>query len=142
VINEDLLPLIRAFSVGEPAEPVLSGARVGVVSKEVGYLNVRPTPSTEDPPIARVDDGALLEALEPEANVRTKVGRQGAWLYIRTPEGVEGYVAAWYLSLYEKDEKDEEKWSNQASRWRWRARTWVTLTSARAHLPRVHRSRG
>ena len=39
--------------------------KVQVVSPEVGYLNVRPQPSTERPPVAQVDDGTVLEALEP-----------------------------------------------------------------------------
>jgi len=103
VINDDLLSLIRAFSLAEqlpvPASPML---KVKVVSPEVGYLNVRPRPSTARPPIARVDDGTVLEALEPDANVRAKVGQEGQWLHVRAPAGVAGYVAAWYLRLYEE----------------------------------------
>ena len=44
----------------------------------------------------------VLEALELENVVRARVGRLGEWLRIRTPEGSEGYVAAWYLRLYEE----------------------------------------
>jgi len=88
VINDDLLSLIRAFSLAEqlpvPASPML---KVKVVSPEVGYLNVRPRPSTARPPIARVDDGTVLEALEPDANVRAKVGQEGQWLHVRAPAG-------------------------------------------------------
>jgi SH3-like domain-containing protein len=102
VINEDLLPLIHAFRLGEIPVPVLPSVEVEVVSPEVGWLNVRPIPSTGQPPITRVKDGAVVQALEPEADVRAKVGQEGQWLYIRTPEGIEGYVAAWYLSLHEK----------------------------------------
>jgi hypothetical protein len=78
------------------------GVRLEVVSPVLGYLNVRPIPSTTQPPTTRVDDGAVLEALEPEEDVRAKVGQQGQWLHIRTPDGVEGYVAAWYVRLYEE----------------------------------------
>jgi hypothetical protein len=100
VINDDLLPLIRACPLGEPVEPAVTEAtRVEVVSPELGYLRVRRTPSTVLPPLTQVDHGALLEALEPEADVRAKVGQEDEWLHIRTPEGVEGYVAAWYLRL-------------------------------------------
>ncbi len=76
-----------------------SALKVQVVSPEVGYLNVRPQPSTERPPVARVDDGTVLEALEPGADARAKVGQGGQWLHVRTPTGVAGYVAAWYLRL-------------------------------------------
>ena len=107
VVSDDLLPLIRACPLGEPSARVIAGVQVEVVS-EAGYLNVRPTPSTEEPPIVRVDDGALLESLEPEEDVRAKVGQEGRWLHVRTAEGTEGYVAAWYLRLCEKEEKDDE----------------------------------
>jgi len=102
VINDDLLPLIRACPLGEGAAPAPAAVRVVVESPEVGYLNVRPTPSTQQLPIGRVNDGAVLDALEPEADVRAKVGREGQWLRIRTPEGVVGYVAAWYMRLHEE----------------------------------------
>ena len=81
-----------------------SALKVQVVSPEMGYLNVRPQPSTERPPVAQVDDGTVLEALEPGADARAKVGQGGQWLYVRTPTGVAGYVAAWYLRLYEEVE--------------------------------------
>jgi len=102
VINDDLLPLLRACPLGEPVEPALvkvTVPKVEVTSPELGYLRVRRTPSTELPPITHVYHGAVLEALEPQADVRAKVGQKGQWLRIRIPEGVEGYVAAWYLRL-------------------------------------------
>ena len=84
--------------------PVEVGVQVEVVSPDVGFLNVRPSPSIARPPTTRVDDGAVLESLEPEEDTRAKVGQQGRWLQIRTPEGMEGYVAAWYLRLHEEPE--------------------------------------
>jgi len=100
VLNDDIQPLIYAFPLADqlPPLPVLE---VQVVSPEVGFLNVRSTPSAEYAPIAQVNDGVVLEALEPEADVYVKVGQEGEWLRIRTPEDNEGYVAAWYLRLYE-----------------------------------------
>jgi len=101
VINDDLLPLIRAFELGELPRQEPAGLQVEVVSPEVGFLNVRPLPSTARLPIARVDDGAVLSVLEPEALARPKVGQEGEWLRVRTPGGDEGYVAAWYVREYE-----------------------------------------
>ena len=107
VIDDDLLPLICATPLGEvhvrlaaTAVATTIGVQVQVVSPEVGFLNVRETPSTERPPITQVDDGAVLEALEPREDVEAKVGQHGQWLHIRTPDGGDGYVAAWYLRLY------------------------------------------
>ena len=99
VLNDDLLPLIRACPLGEGLPPAPAGVPVEVVSPETGFLNVRPSPSTARPPIARVNHGDTLEALEPEEDVRAKVGQEGQWLQIITPTGSEGYVAAWYLRL-------------------------------------------
>jgi hypothetical protein len=81
-----------------------SALKVQAVSPEAGYLNVRPQPSTERPPVAQVADGTVLEALEPGADARAKVGQGGQWLHVRTPTGVTGYVAAWYLRLYKEAE--------------------------------------
>jgi hypothetical protein len=102
VINEDLLPLIKAFALGEPSEPVPVTAEVKVMSPEVGFLNIRSEPSTARPPITQVNDGDVLEALDPVAVVKARVGQPGQWLHVRTPGGVEGYAAAWYLALYEE----------------------------------------
>ncbi len=99
-INDDLLPLIRDFALGEPVAHALpSGAQVEVVSPEVGYLNVRPGPSTAGAPITRVNHGDVLDALEPPETVRAKATQPGQWLHVRTPGGVAGYVAAWYVKL-------------------------------------------
>ena len=102
VINDDLLPLIRAFPLGEgDLVPVLPGLKVEVLSPEARYLNVRPIPSTELPAIGRVAHGAVLDSLEPNEDTRAKVGEDGQWLHVRTPSGLEGYVAAWYVCLHE-----------------------------------------
>jgi len=70
-----------------------------VNSPEVGYLNIRNSPSTSGALVTRVSDQAMLGALEPEDAVRQKVGQQGAWLNVQTPDGQIGYAAAWYLKL-------------------------------------------
>ncbi len=102
VINDDLLPLIEAFTLGEAPKALPTAAKVEVVSPEAGFLNIRPEPSTARPPITQVDHGDVLEALEPVETVKARVGQQGQWLHIRTPGGIEGYAAAWYLELHEE----------------------------------------
>jgi len=76
----------------ETAVPVV------VASPEVP-LKVRSGPSTDQPKLAEAPDGTVLQALEPDQTVRSKVGQQGQWLRVRTPDGVTGYSAAWYLRL-------------------------------------------
>ena len=109
VINHNLLPLVRAFPLGEGDIPAPSGMKVEVVSPEAGFLNIRPTPSTDLQPITRAEHGAVLDALEPEGIVEAKVGQQGQWLRVRVPGGVEGYTAAWYLRLAGEEAEEVEE---------------------------------
>lgn len=78
-------------------EPTL---RVVVHSPTLGWLRIRKAPTTSSAEIARLDDGTVIWALEPEDEVRRKVGELGEWLRVRTPQGEDGYAAAWYLRLY------------------------------------------
>ncbi len=62
-------------------------------------LKLRRGPDTSHPVLAQFPHETLLESLEtPEATL-TKVYQPGQWLHVRTLEGQEGYVAAWYLRL-------------------------------------------
>ena len=75
--------------------------QVQVSSPDVGYLNVRDSPSASGALVAQVKDEAMLDVLSPERADTAKglVGQQGQWLKVRTSEGKEGFVAAWYLRL-------------------------------------------
>jgi len=72
---------------------------VQVNSPDVGYLNIRNSPSTSGALVTRVNDQTMLTALEAEDVVRRKVGQQNEWLQVQTPDGQTGYAAAWYLQL-------------------------------------------
>lgn len=109
VINDDLLPLLAEANLGEPSEPVLTGVEVRVDSPDVGYLNVRPVPSTSQPRMGTVNHGTVLIALGEEDEVRSKVGQQGEWLHVRLPNGDRGYVAAWYIDWVEPVEEEDEE---------------------------------
>lgn len=73
--------------------------QVQVNSPDVGYVNVRDASSTSGALVSQAKDKATLDVLEPADAARGKVGQMGQWLKIRTPDGKEGFVAAWYLSL-------------------------------------------
>jgi O-acetyl-ADP-ribose deacetylase (regulator of RNase III) len=66
------------------------------VRSEEGLI-VRATPNTDAQQAARVADGTILDVLEDPDRAEAKIGVQGQWLQVRTPDGVEGYVAAWYV---------------------------------------------
>jgi uncharacterized protein YkwD len=73
--------------------------QVQVNSPDVGYLNVRDAPSTSGVLVEQVKDRAVLDVLGAADAARAQVGQQGQWLKVRTPDGKEGFVSAWYLSL-------------------------------------------
>ena len=85
---------------GVPAAPAPAVTYLAVVvSSPDTPLKVRGGPSTSQPILAEAPDGAVLQTLEPEETVRRKVGQQGEWLHVQTPNGVTGYSAAWYLHV-------------------------------------------
>lgn len=62
-------------------------------------LNVREGPSTEHDIITTVRVGDRLEVLENDlVAARAKLGRRGEWIHIRTPGGIDGFSAAWFLT--------------------------------------------
>jgi uncharacterized protein YkwD len=65
----------------------------------VGYLNVRDAPSTSGALVMPAKDGTTLDVIEPTNTAKAKIGQPGQWLKVRTPDGKEGFAAAWYLSL-------------------------------------------
>ena len=80
-------------------EPPTVSRRVIVDSEDLGYLNLRGLPRVGAPILVRVDHGAVLDALEDGAAVDNKTGQDGHWLWVRSPGGQTGWVAAWYVVL-------------------------------------------
>ena len=76
----------RAVNAIEVSPVVLEAARKGVVA--VDGLHLRRDPSTTNPPIATLQQGAPLDVLEPH----------GDWVRVRA-NGLEGFVAAKYVTL-------------------------------------------
>ncbi|MBN1246878.1 MAG: M23 family metallopeptidase, partial [Anaerolineae bacterium] len=84
---------VAAFDAGEPS------MQVEVDSVELGFLNLHVLPRRDADILQSVAHGALLDALEDAAAVRRKVGTQGQWLWVRTPDGTRGWAPAWYVKL-------------------------------------------
>lgn len=70
-----------------------------VVASPDTPLKLRSGPGTQYGFLAEMIHGTLLKALETEAVVKQKVGKQGQWLNVQAPNGQTGYVAAWYTQL-------------------------------------------
>lgn len=60
-------------------------------------LYVRSGPGSKFKPLTTVMPHQKLEALDAPADVRSKLGKYGEWLEIKTPQGTVGWSAAWYL---------------------------------------------
>jgi len=62
-------------------------------------LRVRSQPSLAGSLVTTIKAGRHLTVLEPASEAGEKIGKQGQWLKVRTADGREGYVAAWYVTL-------------------------------------------
>ncbi|MGH2633548.1 MAG: hypothetical protein ACRDG3_09070, partial [Tepidiformaceae bacterium] len=66
-------------------------------------LNIRPEPSLTSTPIVCLPDGTPLDALVPATSPDANPPRasltndSGLWIYVRAPDGVEGWASADYL---------------------------------------------
>ena len=102
----DPTPYVGAFEEGarpaQPEPPAQPPLTVQVNSPEVGYLNVRRTPSTSGALVVKAPNGTTLGALEADGVARGKVGQKNQWLWVRAPDGQIGYAAAWYLRLQDE----------------------------------------
>jgi hypothetical protein len=98
---------VAAWHVVQHREPLEVGLRVQVVSPDLGFLYMVPAPTSLRPPITRVELGEVLDVIEPADSARDKVGQTGQWIYVRTDDGIEGCLAAQYLSIYDEEEQGE-----------------------------------
>ena len=63
-------------------------------------LNMRRWPTVSaNPPVGRLPQGTPLTVHDDPERARALVGRYDEWLYVETPEGQRGWVAAWYVQL-------------------------------------------
>jgi uncharacterized protein YgiM (DUF1202 family) len=86
----DPLPYLQE---GEPPTP--SGLTV-YTSEQV---RLRTGPSTSSAQLAWLEPGEALAVLGDAATARAKVGQQEQWLQVRRANGMDGFVAAWYVQL-------------------------------------------
>ncbi len=87
--------------------PILDdGFYVRVLSSATSGLRMRSQPTTASVTLAIAPARAYLRVLDDEADARTKIGVNGAWLHVRDLNGVEGYVAAWFVEAVENSNTD------------------------------------
>lgn len=64
----------------------------------VDGLRLREKPGTQYPAKGQIYLMDSVEALETHGRVLEKLGEESSWIRLRTPGGLEGYSAAWYLA--------------------------------------------
>ncbi len=86
-----------AAPVPPPATNSSATFNVRVVDGLPSGLRLRTQPTTLSDTLTLEPSGTLLGVTEPEATGRPKVGVYDQWLRVRDANGLEGYVAAWYV---------------------------------------------
>lgn len=71
---------------------------VGLNVYPTGDVNVRANPTTASDIIAVVAVGDTLKVLGDRAQAQAKVGLQNQWLNVQAPNGVIGWIAAWFVT--------------------------------------------
>ena len=88
-------PGIVSPFTASPASPLL-------VTPFEDRIRVRSRP-VDGEMLDSISRGDVAEVLEDRDTALPKVGAQDEWLQLRSPGGVEGYSAAWFLEIYEED---------------------------------------
>lgn len=77
--------------------PADGGFYVRVKAEAVSGLRIRSAASTNSNTLSIEYPNTFLKVIEAEATARPKVGVFDQWLRVRTPLGIEGYCAAWFV---------------------------------------------
>ena len=85
-----------------PVEQKVVPSDALTVNPTVDGVAFRGAPSVSGPLLERFLLNATLISLEARTATLAKIGVQGQWLNVQSPKGVQGYVAAWYVSSDEK----------------------------------------
>lgn len=83
----------------QPQEPPKVESLYVAVAADIGTmgLRLRSQPNTNSATLAGLSGGSVLQVLEPIETALPKVGVVDQWLNVEDPQGVKGYVAAWYV---------------------------------------------
>jgi hypothetical protein len=90
---------LPAATVAPAPAPTQPQAITVVVNSPDTPLKVRRGPGVQFDILAQAPHGTQLASLESPDATEAKVGQSGQWLQVKTPEGVAGYCAAWYVKM-------------------------------------------
>jgi hypothetical protein len=86
-----------ASSTPTTSTPTDSGPHARVMAEVTWGLNIRSSTDTSSMANVVANAAAGTELLLTESNADSKIGVNGQWVRVRTPQGQEGLAAAWYL---------------------------------------------
>lgn len=93
--------LIDPVTLAKP-EPEDQVAFIVSVSEMVGgnQLRLRDHPESISNTLASEPSGTLLVVLDPRSIAQPRLGVYGQWLHVQDPQGLKGYVSAYYVKEY------------------------------------------
>ncbi len=103
------LKLIGAKTPGYPDGivdpfPYLQGVEIPAPSDLTIYttdqVRFRARPTTASTQLAWLGKGEALTVLGDASAARARMGQRGQWVHVRRADGMDGFVAAWYLQLH------------------------------------------
>lgn len=77
--------------------PVDTDLYIWPIASVTAGLRLHPEPSQSSPASYAEMPGVRLNVIEDKAGALAKIGHQDRWIYIRDPQGHQGYVAAWFV---------------------------------------------
>ncbi len=97
VIYKKFFDIARAtqFNTG----PKRLDTQQGIILKTTDGLSLRAEPNTNAARLTVITKDTEVTALEAPSAVVNKLGKTGQWLQLRTPSGLEGWSAAWFLEF-------------------------------------------
>ncbi len=82
-----------------PPAPVTTDLVIQPVPTATAGIKLHVAPSAESPANYAEMPSMLLNVIEDKAAALAKLGHQDQWIYVRDPNGHQGWVAAWYVQV-------------------------------------------
>ena len=95
------------YEMADTAPPMDDGFYVQIAESASAGLRLRAQPTIDSVTLALIPARAFLRVVENETSARAKIGMTDEWLHIRDQNGLEGYVAAWFVDAVENEDDDE-----------------------------------
>jgi hypothetical protein len=88
---------------GPGPAPIETDLYIWPLASVTAGLRLRPQPSQDAPAVYAEMPRVRLNVIEAKGGALAKIGQQGQWIYVRDPQGHQGYVAAWFVEQVPAD---------------------------------------